>query len=238
MRRFVRAVLRCGAAAASAALVLGVLATPAASAQQSLNFSVGAFLPRPEDARDNNDVLVNDLDFLAFNVRDFRTVAIGAEYLAGLGDYFEAGLGVGFQTRSVPSVYADFVNSNGSEIEQDLKLRVIPFTATVRVLPLGHHDAITPYLGGGVGVFNWRYSESGQFLATDRSIFRGTFVGSGTTTGPVVLGGLRVPLGNVGVGGEVRWQSAKGDLPADQDFAGTTIDLGGFTYSFTVNVRF
>ena len=36
--------------------------------------------------------------------------------------------------------------------------------ATVRYLPLGHHDAITPYVGGGVVIYNWRYSESGDFV--------------------------------------------------------------------------
>src|SRR5207253_10385722 len=109
---------------------------------------------------------------------------------------------VAFYQSSVPTVYTDFVNTNGSEIEQTLKLRVIPFTATVRWLPMGHHNGVEPYLGAGVGVFNYRYSESGQFLATDRSIFRGTFVGSGTATGPVILGGIRVPVGSWGVGGE------------------------------------
>jgi hypothetical protein len=134
-------------------------------------------------------------------------------------------------------VYLNFVNANGTEIEQDLKLRVVPFTATIRFLPLGHHG-VEPYIGAGVGVFNWRYSESGQFLATDNSIFRDTFVGSGTSTGPVILGGVRVPVGAWGVGGEIRYQSAKGDLPADQDFSGSKIDLGGFTYNFMIHVRF
>ena len=220
------------------ALVIGLLATPLASAQQSLNLYVGAFSLRAQDARDKNDVLVNNLNFLAFNIKDFNGPTIGGEWLVGLGDNFEGSLGVGFHTRTVPTVYSNFVNTNGAEIEQDLKLRVVPFTATVRFLPLGHNNGIEPYIGAGVGVFNYRYSESGQFLATDRTIFRDTFVGSGTATGPVVLGGVRVPVGSWGIGGEIRYQSAKGDLPSDQDFAGTKIDLGGFNYLFTINVRF
>jgi hypothetical protein len=181
---------------------------------------------------------VNNLDFLAFRIGDFSGPIFGGEYLTGLGDNFDAGLGIGFYQRTVPTVYNDFVNANGTEIEQDLKLRVVPFTATVRWLPMGHHNGLEPYIGAGVGVFNYRYSESGQFLATDNSIFRGTFVGSGTATGPVVLGGVRVPVGSWGVGGELRYQAAKGDLPADQDFSGNRIDLGGFTYTFTINIRF
>ena len=218
------------------ALVLGVGATPVASAQQSFNFYVGGFTPRAEDARSPDDVLVNNLDFLVFNLKDFNTATFGGEYLVGLGDKLEAGLGVGFQQRSVPSLYRDVVNANGSEIEQTLKLRVIPLSATVRFLPLGH-GGVQPYIGGGVGVFRWRYSETGEFV--DGSvIFRDTFVGSGSATGPVILGGIRVPVGSWAVGGELRYQSAEGDLPASENFAGSKIDLGGFTYVFSFNVRF
>ena len=224
-------------AAFVACVILGLVKTPEASAQQQLSFSVGGFSPRSEDARATGDVLVKDLDYLAFKLSDFSGPIVGAEYLAGLGDHFDAGIGVGFYQRTVPTVYTNFVNKNGTEIEQDLKLRVVPFTATVRWLPLGHHG-VEPYIGAGVGVFNYRYSESGQFLATDKSIFRGSFVGSGTATGPVILGGIRVPVGSWGVGGELRYQSAEGKLPADQDFSGSKIDLGGFTYTFTINVRF
>ncbi len=230
--------LRLMAAGLVTLMVVGVVGTPVASAQQQIVFSVGGFSPRSEDARATGDVLVNNLDFLAFRVSDFNGPLIGGEYLTGLGDFFDAGLGVGYYQRTVPTVYNDFVNTNGTEIEQDLKLRIVPFTATVRWLPLGHHNGVEPYVGAGVGIFNYRYSESGQFLATDNSIFRGTFVGSGTATGPVVLGGVRVPVGSWGVGGELRYQSAEGSLPADQDFSGSKIDLGGFTYSFTINVRF
>jgi hypothetical protein len=219
-------------------VVLGFIGTPVASAQQQLSFSVGGFSPRSVDSRGPDDVLVNNLDFLAFRVSDFGGPLFGAEYLTGLGDQFDAGFGVGFYQRTVPTVYTDFTNSNGSEIEQELKLRVVPFTATVRWLPMGHHNGVEPYLGAGVGVFNYRYSESGQFLATDNTIFNGTFVGSGTATGPVILGGVRVPVGSWGVGGELRHQWAKGTLPADQDFSGGKIDLGGFSYTFTVNIRF
>ena len=102
----------------------------------------------------------------------------------------------------------------------------------MRFLPLGHRDAVTPYIGAGAGVFAYRYSESGQFLATDSSIFRGSFVGSGTATGPVILGGLRAPVGSWDLGFEVRYQNATGDLPFEQDgvplnFSGGKIDLAG-----------
>lgn len=241
MRRMIPArlaalkVVKASMVAAAAAVLL---VPSVASAQQSLNFSVGGFVPRGEDGRDRDDVLVNNLDFLAFNIKDFSGATVGAEWLTSLGDKFEAGLGTGYYARTVPTVYLDFVNNNGTEIEQDIKLRVVPFTATVRFLPMGHGKGIEPYIGGGVGVLAWRYSETGQFLATDSSIFRGNFVTNGSASGPLILGGIRIPVGSWGLGFEARHQSAEGKIPAEDDFAGTKIDLGGFTYNFTVHVRF
>src|SRR4029077_16426180 len=131
--------------------------------------------------------------------------------LIGLSDVVDVGLGVGFTSQTVPSVYLAYVHSNGSEIGQDLKHRPEHFTATVRLLPLGRRDGFVPYVGGGVGIVAWRYSESGQFVDfSDGSIFRDEFEATGTATGPVILGGARFPLGAVDLGGEVRYQYMKG----------------------------
>jgi hypothetical protein len=220
------------------AALVTVLAPASSFAQQSLNLSIGGFTPRGIDARDPQDVLLDDSSYLAFRIKDFNGAQIGAEYLVGFGQWLEGGLGVGFYRRTVPSVYSDFVNTNGSEIEQDLRLRMVPFTATVRLLPLGRNNGIEPYIGAGVAIINWRYSEAGDFVDfTDGTIFPARYVGSGTATGPVVLGGARFPFGSWAIGGEIKYQNAIGDLPSDQ-FLVPKIDLGGWSYSATFNVRF
>jgi hypothetical protein len=223
-------------------VVLGFVGTPVASAQQQVVFSIGGFSPRAQDGRSSGDVLVADRQFLDFNLGDLSGPSVNGEWLVNLGDNFEAGLGIGFYQRSTPAVDSFSEFSNGDPIIADLKLRVIPFSATVRYLPFGHHGVVQPYIGGGVGVFKYRYSETGDFVASDGvSIINDSFVGSGTATGPVILGGVRVPVGAWGVGGELRYQSATGNLPTNQGFAGGTnprIDLGGITYTFTINVRF
>jgi len=71
----------------------------------------------------------------------------------------------------VPAIYDEWINEDGSEIEQELRLRIMPLTAVVKILPLGARRAIQPYVGGGLGVYFWRYSETGEFLATDGSLF-------------------------------------------------------------------
>jgi len=227
------------------ALISGFLAAPDASAQQSVNFYLGGFTPRAIDARDNDEVLVQNSVFLStenrvrgIDIGEFNNVTVGGEWLFGLNRYVEGGLGIGFYQSTVPTVYTDLVNTNGTDIQQDLKLRIVPFTATIRFLPLGNTAGFQPYVGAGVGAYRWRYSETGQFVDFQNNVFTGNFVGSGGAVGPVILGGVRVPVGSVGVGFEIRYQSAEGDLPADQGFAGSKIDLGGLNYLFTMNFRF
>ena len=221
-------------------LAVGLCSAEPASAQQQFNFSLGYFAVRGEDARVEGDVLVANRELFLFDFNDFNTASFGAEYLAPLGEYLEAGGGIGFTFKTVDTIYEDYTRPDDTEIEQELKLRIVPITATVRVLPLGRRAAVQPYVGGGIGIFNWRYSETGDFIdftLPNRPVFRDTFAQSGTSIGPVAVFGLRVPFSGGSVGGEVRYQKAEGDLD-ERDFLGPKIDLSGFHYLFTVGFRF
>jgi hypothetical protein len=226
--------------AAALVLAVGAFSAESASAQQTLNFSIGYFAVRGEDARTDGDVLVANRDLFLFDFTDFGSASLGAEYVAPIGEYLEASGGVGLTLRSVDTIYDDFVRPDGSEIDQQLKLRIVPLTATVRVLPLGRRSVFQPYVGAGIGLFNWRYSETGDFIdfsLPGRPIFRDSYSQSGTAIGPVAVFGARFPFGNATFGGEVRYQKAEGDLD-ERDFLGPKIDLGGFHYLATVGIRF
>jgi hypothetical protein len=150
------------------------------------------------------------------------------------------GAGIGLTSRSVDTIYDGFVRPDESEIEQELKLRIVPMTATIRVLPLGRFASFQPYVGGGIGVYNWRYAETGDFIdftIPGNPVFRDSYVASGNSVGPVAIFGARMPIGSSGLlGGEVRYQRAEGDLDT-VDFLGPKIDLGGWHYSATFGVR-
>jgi len=208
--------------------------------RNAVGFTLGGFFPKGEDGRVSGDVIVRDLDDLVFEVNDFNGVSVSGEWLFRLSNYLEGGVSGGFYKRSVPSVYRDFVNDNGSEIEQDLKFRIAPVTGSVRFLPVGH-GSVEPYVGIGVGIFNWRWSETGEFVdASDGSIFRSTYSDNGTSVGPVILAGVRAPIADVwDVGGEFQWQKATADIDrAETGLLGDKIDLGGWHALFTMHVRF
>jgi len=216
---------------------VGVLDAQPALAQQTFNVSIGYFTVHGQDARVTGDVLNANRNFLTFDIKDFNGASIGGEWLFPVGNYIEAGAGVAFTRRTVPTVYTRLVNANGSEIEQDLRLRMVPAAFTFRVLPLGQNVGFQPYLGGGLGVIGWRYAESGQFVDTrNGAIFNSSYAASGTATGPVAMGGIRFAGDSVASGFEIRYQAAKADLP--EPFAGPQLDLGGWSYLFTLGARF
>jgi opacity protein-like surface antigen len=231
--------LRHVARAAVVVLAVVLLAPAVASAQQTVSFNIGYFAIKGEDGRAGGDVLVANRSFHIFDIEEFSGFTFGGEWLFPVGEWVEVGGGIGYYQKTVPSVYADLVNDNGSEIMQDFKLRVVPISATVRFLPLGQRSAIQPYAGAGLGIFPWRYSETGDFVDADFNIFRGNFVESGTAVGPLVFGGVRFAVGPAfTVGGEVRWQSAEGEFDNPENFNGDRIDLGGITWQATFGIRF
>jgi opacity protein-like surface antigen len=210
--------------------------------RHAITFHLGGFFPKGEDSRVDDDTLVINRSSLLFDFGDLKGFSAGADWTVGLTDYLEAGADVSYYSSTVPSIYRDFVNNDGTEIAQDLKLRLVPITASVRFVPTGRSSAVQPYIGVGVGFINWRYTETGEFIDFEQGseVFRASFKASGTEVAPVVIGGIRfLATDVVTVGGEVRWHKATGDTGGiSEGFLGEKIDLGGWTTNFSFGFRF
>jgi hypothetical protein len=224
-------------------------------AQQSVDFYVGYSILRGDQtfATDGSSVISGRVadDALSgnanpggfnFDLSDFHGVTGGFDWIIGLNENFDVSLGLGLYSKTARSRYVYYFNPDtGADITQEFRLRNVPFTAAVRFLPLGRHDAIIPYIGGGVGVNFWRYEEAGQFIdfsQADLPVFSNSYPVSGTAVGPVLLGGVTIPFGSFGFGGQIRYQRAAGSLPTNQGFYGSKIDVGGMNYLFTVRLNF
>ena len=223
---------------AGAMLMFATAASAQDLGKQTVNFTLGYFTPFGFDSRDDDDVLLANSTFLLFDLDEFNGASVGGEWLFPLARHIEGGIGVSYFSQTVPSVYADFVDPDGTEIDQDLRLRQVPIAFTVRLIPVSPRSPIQPYVGGGIGLINWQYTEEGEFIDFNAGleIFNDRFEESGTNVGPVVLGGIRYAGDAFSTGFEIRYQHASGDLGLD--FAAPTIDLGGWTYNFTAGVRF
>jgi Outer membrane protein beta-barrel domain len=245
----------CGLAFAGAA-AFAISAAPAnaqivqvtrADAKHSIGFNLGYFMLKDMADRVDGDIFREDRIVLetegdgTFDVGRFNGFNVGGEWLYAVGDFLETGVGLDLYQRTVTSRYRDITHADGADIFQDLKLRVVPITATVRFLPIGRSAAVQPYVGAGIGFFNWSYTEDGEFVDfSDDTIFVETYKANGTAVGPVIVGGIRFPVGDAFTTGfEYRWRKAEGDidrvesgLPADK------IDLGGQSVAWTFHLRF
>jgi opacity protein-like surface antigen len=237
------------------AVLAGLAAPASAQVVHSLTLGLGVFMPRGMDSRVAGDTLVANLTqplipgtdppstgSLDFAINDFRSVPLFGEWGIGLGDHFEIAIGSGYQTKKVASRYRDLVNGPEElEIEQDLRLRVIPVTGIARVL-FGRMGGFQPYVGGGIAILNFRYSESGEFVDTTTfEVFPATFVAKDTAIGGQLLAGMRLPLGGdiYALTIEGRYQWASGNTGGiDAGFLGDKIDLGGGFINLGFLIRF
>jgi hypothetical protein len=235
-----------------------LLASPA-SAQivQSLQFGAGGFFPKGIDSRVSGDVLVANLNqpdvvgfpgttaSLQFDMDDFNGWTLFGEWNIAFSNRLELGVGASYYSQKVDSRYRDLEHGerpSAPDIEQEIGLRVLPLTTVVRFMPFGGPSNFQPYFGGGMGILSYRYSEIGEFVdPVTLEIFPGHFTKTGTTVGPLVLGGLRMPLGGdiYALTFEARYQWGSGDTGgAANEFLGDKIDLGGGAINFGFLVRF
>jgi opacity protein-like surface antigen len=228
--------------ATASAQIRQVSASSGSGGRQTVNLSVGYFALRGLESRPHDDVLLQDIQSaqpLLFGIGDLNSVPFGGEYLLGLTRNIEFGVGLSYSQRTAHTVYANLTHNNDAEIAQDLKLKQLPVSFTGRYLFLPRGSAVEPYIGAGIVAIRYKYSEVGEFVdANDLSIFPARYLTDGTVAGPTVLGGIRGLVGRWAIGGEVRWQKAVADVPVDQAFLGTKLDLGGWTGNFTFGVRF
>ncbi len=230
-----------GVACVMVAGVVGTAVPANAQVVQSLNVSAGIFMPRGEDSRVNNDVWLKNVSIFRYEVKDFTGGEIAGEWNFAFGDRVELGLGGAFYQRAVPTLYRDYTNKDRSEIISEFKLRTIPATAVIRLMPFGRAGSFQPYIGGGIAVTSWRYSEVGDFIDfnDNNNVYRARYVATGTSTGPVFLAGFRAPIGGdvYAFTVEGRYLKGEGDLNTN-DFLGSKIDLGGTSLRVGFLIRF
>ena len=142
--------------------------------------------------------------FLLFDIDEFGGASIGGEWLVPLGNFFEAGAGISYTGRRCR---ASTGTSRTLTERRSIRIWNCAWSRSpspFRVLPLGQSSPFQPYFGAGLGVVNWRYREQGEFIDFDAGgeIFEDTFEASGSSIGPIVLGGIRFAGRRASAGGE------------------------------------
>jgi hypothetical protein len=204
--------------------------------RKAIIVKLGYFMPDGQ-----SDLWEYNSELLTVSPQDFNGLSLEAEFSAMTGNYLEFALGFGYYDSVHYSEYRDYLDSEGYPIEQQLSLRITPITFTFKGLPLGRkiNSTIVPYVGGGFGVYLWRYDEIGDYIDfTDFTIWPTAFESSGADLGFHLVAGAEIPIGSqLGAVVEVKKTYIKGKLSGD--FVGfERFDLGGLMLNFGVSYRF
>ena len=203
-------------------LVAALAAAPQMAAADTLfGGTFGGFIPRGQDGRTTGDVLTE-----TFGLRNgFRTLfdddgdkdpiklfsgpSFGGEVLFGIGDFVEAGVGIGYYHRR--SATASTPTSPTSTAPRSSRSRgsaSCRSSVTVRAFPIGRTTPVQPYVGGGINFYRWQYQRGGRVHRLLRrhaaGVRRHVHRRRHARSARLILGGVRVPVGHTfNVGGEV-----------------------------------
>jgi hypothetical protein len=172
-------------------------------------------------------------------MRDFDTAFGGVELGVELNEFVDLTIGVDGFSRTVRSNYRDYVYQDGSEIEQDLRLSVVPITFGVKFLPVGKFQKFIPYVAGGLGIYPYEYREEGDFIDFSTfDIFYERFEDNGVGTGLYGAAGVEVAVSRgFFLFGELRGHWA--DAEHQEDFVDFgDFDLSSYQVGFGFTVRF
>ena len=202
---------------------------------------LGAFIPRA-----SSNLFMDDEELYIVSKGDWVGFAGGVEYNHVFVKNVELGIHVDGYGKTIDTSYRDFVRPDGSEIEQTLRLNIVPFGLTVRLIPTRKRTKVAPYIGGGIDLFYWKYEEWGDFIDfwdPLLPVYNDSFRSSGVTFGFHATGGVRFYLNrDFALVAEGRYQWAEADM--GDDFSPNEpglinrIDLSGASVYFGVHVRF
>jgi outer membrane protein W len=165
-----------------------------------------------------------DNDLLRLNTRPTtlnRSMLDGltgeVSYQHFIGDRFGIGANVGYYNSDTNLTELDFQLGDGSTTGRDVELRIIPIEFAAEFQPIGRHSVVSPFVGGGVGAYVWRYREQGLFITNPGEpvpIFRNGFATTDNTDfGWHLEGGANFPLGHaVTIIAQAKYFSVNADM--------------------------
>ena len=222
-------------------LVLASLSAPlpVLSADGALVFKLGSFFPGGE-----SQVWTLNTATFDFAVGDFNYWMGGVELDLELTNYLDVAIGFDGYSRRLESTYRDFVRDDGAEIPQSFKLKVLPITGGLRLLPLGKFRKLIPHVAVGTGLYYFDYREEGDFVnGTSFDVLPGTFHDRGLVPGLQAGAGAEYRFSegiDPGEGwylfGHFRRHWVSAELAGD--FTGEKLDLGGSEVAFGLSLRF
>lgn len=194
--------------------------------------------------RGDSDVFQQNEFETTFRVNDLDNIGGTFRYDHFLGNFVNISGGFSFYEDTTTVRDVDFVHEDGTSIIRDIHMEIAPIEASVHVLPIGRNAGVIPYVGGGFGLYYWRYEEVGDFImdrnTANPTVVFGSAFSDGWDPGWHVEGGVHIPVSrSFAVVGEAKYWQVHGDLDLfsfDPSFE--PLDLSGMQFSGGFSVWF
>ncbi|MCP4150087.1 MAG: outer membrane beta-barrel protein [bacterium] len=200
----------------------------------SLNLKMGTFFPSMK-----SDLWDLNRENLTFDKDDLRGAYYGAEFEVFMGRKLSLALEAGHYKKKAYSIYRDVEYEDGAQIEQDIFLRINSLEMGFKLYPAGHRKQFNPFIGGGVGLYAWRYVQGGEFVDfEEETVYEGEAETDTHTIGFNAKAGFTYRFRrNIGFSLEGRYVFLKGEL-SDHFEGFNKLDLGGLTLNVGLNFYF
>lgn len=247
-----------GRVALSAALCASALLVPLVAGAQSgagggymfgapkASLTLRGGFARPSEG---SDVFSFVRDELTVARGDFAGGSFSADAAFFVRPQLAVQFGIGVASRTTPSVYRHWVDTDDLEIEQSSSLQRMPLSAGLRyyLTPPGRSISrlswvparVTPYVAAGGGITWYQFKQTGDFVDYQTlDVFGTELISDGWSPSAFGAVGADYALGaRVGLVGEARYDWASARLSSD--FSGfNRIDLSGFAVTVGLAYRF
>lgn len=227
-----------------------------------VTFKVGYFIPRA-----SSDLWTDEFDQMDFSKGNFTSSNFGFSYEYFFTNQISFAISVDGYNRKKVGTYLDYVGiafdegdfAFPSDFEGDFAIShvfnvsITPIQLSLKLAPLGRKGRITPYVGGGVGVYLWNVRLQGDIIDFD-DIWEYVDDDFIVEIYPVrltdarednklkiayhALGGLMFPVANrISIEAEIKYNFVQGALT--EGFEGfEDFDLSGYQFSVGLNYWF
>jgi len=219
------------------AIFVMLLAGPAFS--DSMYFLLGYNFPHG-----GSDVYTQNERETSFHVSDLNGWSGSAGYDHFLNEHFSIGGSISGYSQHTSIQDNSFVHLDNSPIFRTVHLEIVPTELNLHALPVGRNVPVIPYLGGGVGIYYWQYSESGDFVMNRNSpnpyVVHGYAYSDGWDPGWHAEAGVQIPVSRYAtIMAEYRYFHAHGKLDVHSfDPAFGPLDLSSSQVSMGVSFWF
>jgi hypothetical protein len=197
------------------------------------------------------DLFDDAIEDFTIERRDFDSPYFGGELAVRVSERLDVALSVGFQQTTIESESRPYVVDGPGEIPilQTTEFRQIPLAVSTKLYPLARGRSlgrfawiprtVAPFVGGGIGLMNYRYEQSGEFVDEETlDIYVDRFVTDKQGFLARAAAGVNVSLGKQFLfTAESRYTWASADVGGSFTRY-DTIDLDGLQVIGGIGIRF